>query len=62
MEKKWLGNFHSEGRHNLYFSLDGVEDDEIKECEVERMNKFRNLYKILIGKPDEKRPLEVYRA
>lgn len=26
------------------------------------MNKFRNLYKILIGKPDEKRALEVHRA
>jgi hypothetical protein len=62
MEKKCLGNIHSEGRHNLYFSLDAVEDDQIKEYEMERMNKFRNLYKILIGKPDEKRPREVHRC
>jgi hypothetical protein len=53
MGKKWLGNIDSDGRYNLYLSLDGLEGEQIKEYEIELMNKFRNVYEILIGKPEE---------
>jgi hypothetical protein len=52
---------HSEELHNLYTSpniIRVIKSRRIKwEGHVSRMGQMRNVYKILVGNPDGKRPL-----
>jgi hypothetical protein len=51
---------HNEGLHNLYSSPNEVNEDEMgKECSMHE--KKRTAYRILMGKPEGKRPLGIPR-
>jgi hypothetical protein len=47
---------HNEELHNLYASSNIIR--VIKSRKMRRVGEMRNAYKILVGKPEKKRPLE----
>jgi hypothetical protein len=53
---------HNEELHNFYSSANYSQNDHVKEDEMGRAcrtnGEKRNAYRILVGKPDGKRPLE----
>jgi hypothetical protein len=53
--------FHSEELHNLYSSPDIIRQVKSRQIKwagrVARMGEERKVYKVLVGKPEEKRPL-----
>jgi hypothetical protein len=56
------GKLHNEELHNLYSSPSILKSRRIKWAEhLERMGEKRNAYRILVGKPEAERPLEIPR-
>jgi hypothetical protein len=56
-----LGKLHNEEVHNVYTSADIIRKIKSRRMKwaghVARMGDMRNAYKILVGKPEGKRPL-----
>jgi hypothetical protein len=56
-----LRKFHSEELHNLYSSPDIIRQIKLRRMRwaghVARMGEERKVYKVLVGKPEGKRPL-----